>query len=91
MELPKFEIDVQTVVNLAIKQVLDDTTINDISIREWIEKIKSGEYAPVKCGHWIGDGCADMCCSECGCTPDHEQGMTPQATDYCPNCGAKMG
>ena len=31
-----------------------------------------------------------MCCSECGNTSDHESGMTSEATDYCPYCGAEM-
>lgn len=43
-----------------------------------------------KIGHWIGIGNIDMCCSECGNTPDHEPGMTPKATDYCPYCGSEM-
>lgn len=53
--------------------------------------IKAFENAEIrKVGHWVGEGCIDMCCSECGNTPDHEQGMTPEATDFCPYCGAEM-
>lgn len=47
-------------------------------------------YKPKIHAHWVNDGCIDMCCSECGNTPDHEQGMTPKATDFCPYCGAEM-
>lgn len=53
-----------------------------------IEAFENAEIRKV--GHWIGEGYIDMCCSECGNTPDHEQGMTPEATDYCPYCGAEM-
>ena len=49
-----------------------------------IEAFKNAEIRKV--GHWISDGYIDMCCSEC----DHESGMTPEATDYCPYCGAEM-
>lgn len=53
-----------------------------------IEAFKTAENRKV--GHWIGIGNIDMCCSECGNTPDHEPGMTPEATDYCPYCGSEM-
>lgn len=53
-----------------------------------IEAFENAEIRKV--GHWVGEGYIDMCCSECGNTPDHEQGMTPEATDFCPNCGAEM-
>lgn len=53
-----------------------------------IEAFENAEIRKV--GHWVGEGYIDMCCSECGSTPDHEQGMTPEATDFCPNCGAEM-
>lgn len=44
MEMPKFEIELNAVVDMAMKQVLDGTTANGITIREWIDKISSGEY-----------------------------------------------
>lgn len=53
-----------------------------------IEAFKNTEVRKV--GHWIGIGNIDMCCSECGNTPDHEPGMTPEATDFCPYCGSEM-
>ena len=53
-----------------------------------IEAFKNAEIRKV--GHWIGIGNIDMCCSECGNTPDHEPGMTPEATDFCPYCGSEM-
>lgn len=53
-----------------------------------IEAFKNTEVRKV--GHWIGIGNIDMCCSECGNTPNHEPGMTPEATDFCPYCGSEM-
>lgn len=53
-----------------------------------IEAFKNAEKK--KIGYWKGDGTSDMCCLECGETPGYEQGMSPEATNYCPNCGAEM-
>lgn len=55
-----------------------------------LEDIDAGKVRYVKHGHWERIGYLDMCCLECGNTPDHEQGMTPEASDFCPNCGAEM-
>lgn len=89
-KLPKWKIDLQKVVDMAMKQVLDETTANDIPIREWIDKIASGEYQPVKHGHWelIHDpyNFSKRKCSECG----YEQIVVDDmAYNFCPNCGSK--
>ena len=54
----------------------------------FIPAFKNAEIRKV--GHWIGEGRIDMCCSECGNTPDHEPGMTPKPSDFCPYCGSEM-
>lgn len=70
----------------------DESYIKDIdALKAAIDIIRNcGAREVRKVGRWINDGCIDMYCSECGNTPDHEPGMTPEATDYCPYCGARM-
>jgi rubrerythrin len=79
------------------EKVLDEVQYRGFTIREWIEKITSGEYQPVKNGRWIPteyDGYADGApvwdkweCSECGY---EHSGEEDTLTSFCPNCGAKM-
>lgn len=100
MAKSNIRIEIGKVVDMAMTQVLDDTTINDISIREWIDKIVNGDYSPMNHGQWIygenEDGQDGIFCSEC----DH---FVPWYYDYydktddlindnprCPNCGARM-
>ena len=53
--------------------------------RTIVESVING--TPIKTGRWIDaeslDGALWYACSECGETEFH-------ATNYCPNCGAKM-
>ena len=58
-------------------------------IRQTVEEMKTGGYAPVRHGHWITDECLPgvAVCSVCG----HEiRGIGCQYTKYCDECGAKM-
>ena len=43
---------IQELADAALKQVLDDTTADGVTIREWLKKISSGEYQPVRHGRW---------------------------------------
>ena len=92
----KNESEFEKVVNMAMKQVLDDTTINDISIREWIDKITSGEYKLVKHGHWkkeedfIGE---KYRCTMCKKVIRYDRAYVCQGElifDFCPFCNADM-
>ena len=98
MELPRWKIDLNAIVNMAMKQVLDDTTIENVSIREWIKRITSGRYQPVKYGRREVNG--DRCylfCSNCKNEPPSELircnalSLEPILTKYCPNCGSENG
>ena len=70
---------------------LDEVEYKGLTIRQWADKITGGEYAPVVHGHWVDPFGQDPYCSVCGFSYEHEQGESAQTTDYCGNCGAKMG
>lgn len=77
---------IEKCVDMAMKQALDDTTINDISIREWIDKITSGKYKPVIYAQWLTHKVAFMkTCSLCNCSVDFSHDY-----EFCPRCGATM-
>ena len=71
---------------------LDTFVYEDLTLREWANKITSGEYQPVKRGKWsekprtykdkFGNFCFGFQCSECG--------VIINKTRYWGNCGAKM-
>ena len=74
---------------MAMKQVLDDTTIDGISIREWIDKIVKGEYKPVVYARAMKifdnpyTGRMFTTCSAC------DGKISPNDT-FCKHCGATM-
>jgi rubrerythrin len=78
--MAKMNIDITKVVKKAAEGVLDEFEYKGLTIREWADKIASGEYQPVKRGRWIDS----WICSEC------KGGSREPNTPYCPNCGAKM-
>ena len=50
-----------------------------------INKLDDYDVEPVKHGHWIDNKHTDTAiCSECKCVFTDE-------TNYCPNCGSRMG
>lgn len=55
-----------------------------------ISSIPAADVKPIRRAKWLREGFIDMECSYCGCTPDHEPGSSPEATDYCPYCGSLM-
>lgn len=62
---------------------LDEFEYKGHTIREWADKITTGEYQPVKHGHWI-DGLGD----EWHCSVCHNYTVS-QRPSYCEHCGAK--
>lgn len=69
---------------------LDEFEYKGLTIRQWADKITSGEYQPVKHGRWIwdpepelGNPYGSYRCSECG------KRMKSQE-NYCCECGARM-
>ena len=67
---------------------LDEFEYKGHTIREWADKITSGEYQPVKHAWWNGVGKVfsdEWTCSNCG----HKKGQG-SGIDFCGNCGAKM-
>lgn len=74
---------------------LDEYEYNGLTIRQWADKITSGEYQPVRHGRWVIDpGCGEYGkCSECeGKSGTQCDGVEPipLLTAYCPHCGTKM-
>ena len=56
-----------------------------------IDSIPPADVKPIRRAKWLHEGFLDMECSNCGCTPDCEQGESPKPTEYCPDCGYYMG
>lgn len=84
----------QELADAALKQVLDDTTADGVTIREWLEKISSGEYQQVKHGRWEekrGYYGFTFYCSECGEVAPLDKFEERILSDFCPSCGAIMG
>ena len=65
---------------------LDEFEYNGLTIRQWADKITSGDYAPVVHGRWV-NGCQ---CSVCGDRHGPYNSRHVQYYNHCPNCGAKM-
>ena len=55
-----------------------------------IRRIKTADVAPVRHGRWEKRG-QEIYCSECGGESGHTWAGASRYSDYCPNCGAKMG
>ena len=65
---------------------LDEFEYKGLTIRQWADKITSGEYQPVKHGRWKLRCYGDYpYCSNCNNEPKGRE-----MTLFCPNCGAKM-
>ena len=55
------------------------------------DKLIRGEIAPVVHSKWVKDRDGDEYCENCSrYMPVREVTGDPSATDYCPNCGARM-
>lgn len=84
--MAKMKIDITKAVKDTSERALDEYQYKGMTIREWADKITSGEYQPIKHARWeiSCDGYYPYC-SNCRKEPQGRE-MTP----YCPNCGAKM-
>lgn len=71
---------------------LDEFEYKGLTIRQWADKIASGEYQSVKRGQWIlhTEQIVDVDiklpteCSECGF-----EEFSAEKYNFCPNCGSK--
>lgn len=77
---------------------INEYEYNGLTIRQWADKITSGEYQPVRHGRWIDGNCGDYVCSVCGWEFSNElpymareyNAETEEIMRYCMHCGAKM-
>jgi hypothetical protein len=76
-------------------EMMKEMRDNDETVRQWADKITSGEYQPVKPAHWSinPDGYYPQC-SNCGYEPPRElirrNGDALIFPRYCPECGCKL-
>ena len=96
-ELPTIKVSLEEFGRKAGEYALDEFEYKGMTIREWADKITSGEYQPVRNGRLIeGKTFNDSRCSECGQVfrddicfiyPYGENSVckTPKR---CPECGA---
>lgn len=77
---------------------LDEFEYKGLTIRQWTDKIASGEYQPVKHGRWIwlknyrdceGDIYSQYKCSCCDFVVGNAYSIE-DLTPFCGNCGADM-
>lgn len=71
-------------------KALDEFEYKGMTIRQWADKITSGEYKPVVRGWWVYHN-FDTICSNCNKSAffNGEYGYQEE-TNFCPNCGAEM-
>ena len=71
-------------------KALDEFEYKGMTIRQWADKITSGEYKPVVYGWWVYHN-FDTICSNCNKSAffNSEYGYQEE-TRFCPNCGADM-
>ena len=66
---------------------LDEFEYKGLTIRQWADKITSGEHQPVKHGRWERRMTKIYACSECTNEVTDRQ---RQNYSFCPYCGALM-
>lgn len=75
-------------------KTLDEFEYKGMTIRQWADKITSGEYKPVVYGRWIneylGYGVSRYRCSKCGSIFGEDQIVDFKHNNYCADCGAQM-
>lgn len=81
------EVSLEEFGKKAAEFALDEITYNDLTIRQWADKIASGEFQPVRHGLWKDNGEDKWICSACKGYVWRWFGKQ----NFCPNCGAKMG
>lgn len=85
--MAEWKIDITKAVKDTAERAMDEYQYNGMTIREWADKITSGEYQPVKHGRWFHDSEGYARCSVCN---EHEINGFAIFCTYCPNCGAIM-
>ena len=83
--MAEWKIDITKAVKDTAERALNEYQYKGMTIREWADKITSGEYQPVKHGRWE---CKDFC-SECGFLREVPE-PNLRYYHFCPNCGARM-
>jgi hypothetical protein len=68
---------------------LDEYEYNGLTIRQWADKITSGEYQPVRHGRWIKLYPYQYKCSSCGARV-WIKFYPLEEYKFCWHCGAKM-
>lgn len=70
---------------------LDEFEYKGLTIRQWADKITSGEYQPVKHGKWEmnSDYPDRLICNQCNSTYD-VYFSERDSMHYCSNCGCYM-
>lgn len=97
IDADSFIVDIETEnINLYLDGLKGTPRPREISLTEVIDRIKEQDTVdtePVKHGHWILEREPDgkPYCFHCSvCDNDFHHIGIMSATDYCPNCGAKM-
>ncbi len=96
--MAEFKINITRAVKDTAERALDECKYKGHTIREWADKITSGEYQPVKHGRWIwvknfrdceGDIYSQYKCSCCSFVVGSVYSIN-DLTRFCGNCGARM-
>ena len=73
---------------------LNEFEYKGLTIREWVDEITTGEYQPIKHGHWIDDHDFARCslCNRIIYDAYYEFRNKNDASfhNYCPYCSTKM-
>lgn len=75
----------------AAEWALDELEYKGLTIRQWADKITSGEYEKVSEGQWVIGADGHYHCSRCQKLAFIDRFEDPLLSDYCPKCGARMG
>ena len=98
MKLPKIEINMEEIVN----KTLDEFEYKGLTIREWADKITSGEYQDAAHTKNLSEiaWCDSFICSKCGLhleewvkveiTEEYGKERFEYEFEYCPGCGRKI-
>lgn len=68
---------------------LDEFEYKGLTIRQWADKITSGEYQPVKHGRWLDNGIV-YTCSECNSSVPKNIFVIGCDFEGCPYCFSRM-
>ena len=77
-------IEREALINFANNHITKSLTMNDIA------RFPAADVAPVRHGRWINENFYTRC-SVCGKMAIYDKYGQEVESDFCPNCGAKMG